>query len=327
MRIDSSYDYGALGLVLIEAYTGYSLFANMSLDERDRALLSLKVPSNIPQKARILIEGLLQNDPRLRFGHEECKSFVDEKAIKGSFASRRGRGRLSSLERSARDSTFEFGFFDGRMVIANSMDSLSEACDAHWEGINAIIGAAKLKRFLRHQTGNDDFSDRFISPYERRSSTERAFWLCCGLRYYSKGKSDHTFIYKGKRFSGLVHLLETISSEEGHDYADILSGSTVAAYLRLYEYGDEVVHATEEILFKEIPLREKAQMLIAICSSSSLPLYVNGMLVQTVEDLLNRIPSMTNNDLEAMINEPAFVPWMHKNNCDDVIEDLENIHE
>lgn len=95
----------------------------------------------------------------------------------------------------------------------------------------------------------------------------------------------------------------------------------------MYEYGDEVVHATEEILFKEIPLREKAQMLIAICSSSSLPLYVNGMLVQTVEDLLNRIPSMTNNDLEAMINEPAFVPWMHKNNCDDVIEDLENIHE
>lgn len=327
VKIDASYDYGALGLVLIKAYTGRSPLAGMSLDERDRAILSIRVPESIPPNARILIQGLLRRDERTRFGHNECLEFSTAKKLKRSYASRRGKGRYASAESESRQKSFEFGLFDGQMIIVNSLASLLEACETYWSGAKASIGTGKLETFLRRITGSDEFHDRYVVQFRCKPIDERVFRLCFALRLEEYGPQDHSITYKGKSFRNVVGLFRHLDSHPDSELADILEGESIPDYLRAYQYGEDVACAVEDVLKLSQPMSAKAGMLISLCDDGAHPLYVGGKAVESVDDLLLAMIDLSMEEIAEVTVNASLKPWLHKHNCDFVIDEMEECDE
>ena len=327
VRIDESYDYGALGLVLIKAYTGYSLFSGMSLEERNRAVASIHVPESIPAKGRSLIKGLLRSDPRSRYGHEKCREFLDEGKPSGTYASRRGRGRFASAEREFRQRTFEFGYFEGQMVIVSSGESLLAACEEHWDGARASIDTARLKAFLKLIMGGEEFYNQNVLQFKHRPVDERVFRFCYSLRKQIVGVAQHDLTYKGCSFSSIVQLLKFLSSNPESELMDILDGLALPDYLRAYEYGQGVASAAEEILALDQPRSVKANMLLAICDSDSHTIYIGGNLITSVNDFLAALMTIEPESLTEIVMNPSLKPWLHKHGCDFVIEEMEAFDE
>ncbi|WP_302392480.1 serine/threonine protein kinase [Eggerthella sinensis] len=327
VRIDGAYDYGALGLVLVKAYTGYSMFAGMTLEERDEAVIDLHVPESIPAKPRSLIEGLLRAEPRQRYGHKKCREFVEGYQPLERYALRRGRGRFASVERESRKRSFEFGYFDGHMVIVDSKESLLEACESHWGETTAAIDTMKMKEFLRSLTGGDDFYDRYVDRFRHRPSDQRVFWLCCGLRLETGGAGDHSMTYKGRSFPSIVQLMRQIGSERPSDMEDLLDGRLVSEYLNAFGYGAAVAQAAEEILDLRQPPDVKARMLVAICDGESGTIHIAGELIDSVEKLLVVLMAMSVDDVNALVRNPSLKPWLHKHRCDFVIQEMEAFDE
>lgn len=327
VRIDDAYDYGALGLVLIKAYTGYSAFSTMTLEERDEAIIGLRVPECIPAKPRTLIQGLLQADTRQRYGHEQCREFIEGERPKDRYALRRGKGRFASVERESRKRSFEFGFFNDHMVIVDSGESLLEACEAHWNEAKAIVGTSKLEQFLSFVMEGDEFNNQYLAPYRRRPVDERVFWLCCGLRLETAGIADHSLTYKGASFPSIVQLLHHLSSGRRSESMDILGGALIPEYLRAFGYGSAVAQAAQEILDRDDPPDEKARMLVAICDSDSGAIHIAGDLIDSVDKLLVALMKMPGKDISALTLNPSLKPWLHKHRCDFVIQEMEAFDE
>ncbi len=323
VRIDAAYDYGSLGLVLIKAFTGYSPFAGMTLEERDRAVISLRVPQSIPARPRALIEGLLNSDPRLRFGHVDVQRYCSQSlgGTRVTPVARITRTKAAGTGAKMRARLLEFGFYEGHMIMVSTAAELLQAAEAHWDGARIVVDDSHLKPFLK-AIGAGDVYARFVEPFNHRPIDKRAFLFCCALRLFTQGSDARAIVYKGEKFSDVRELVRAIAQGR-EDLADFLDDDVLVFYLRQFGFGDDAAKAADDVLQSDKSEVEKAQLLLSMLEARVHGLYVDGVALNTPEDLMKALMGMDGAQLAALAADQELENWLYRHHCDFAYSEME----
>ena len=331
VAIGPAYDYGALGLVLFESYTGHSPFAGKTLAERDAAWLTFDVSDfqQIPLEASRLISGLLHRDETARFGHEQCQAFLDKKGP----TVRRGAIRRDRSYRPANSEvsapTLELGFVDGKIVIARDLASILRFCELNWNAAIPILNGdttGKLGLFLKQVTGSDDFFSRWVGRFSNEPADERLFILCAAIRERCEGRESHGFIFKQTRYRSIIHLLENIRDGLSADAWSLLCGDCLPEYLALFGYGRDVSNQVHDAIALGGSAPTKADKILAFCRKAP-DLVIGGRRIESIHDLLAELMCMTISEIEQLAIRPELASWLYVHNCPYVLSELESFHE
>jgi len=327
VAIGAAYDYGALGLVLFESYTGHSPFTGKSLAERDEAWLTFDVSlfPQIPLDASSLIAGLLNRHEGARFGHEQCLAFLGMRDIekKRGFY---GRNRGYRASGHASTPSLELGYVGGKMAIAHDLNDVLRFCELNWDAAIPILSGnstGKLGRFLRQTTGSDEFYEFWVERFASEPDDERLFLLCAAIRERCEGKGSHSFVFRQERYRNIVHLLESVRDERSVDGSLLLCGECIPEYLTLFGYGSDVSNQVRDVIAAGGTAKAKASRMLAFCSEAP-ELTIGERRIESVRSLLEELMRMSASDVEELSNRPELSSWLYMHNCPYVLSELES---
>lgn len=328
VRVSPAYDYGALGLILLEAYTGHSPFAGKTLAERDEAWLGFDVArfTSIPPEGRNLIAGLLDKHERSRFGHEQVQTFLHGRSRQAS-KGYHGRDRVyrSNLGRDS-GTKLELGFVNGRMYVARDLKDLLRFCERGWSSALPLLSESsnsKLGRFLHQETGSDDFFNRWVKRLCDEPDDERLFLLCAAMRERCEGQASHTIFYRQTAYRNIVHLLECVRGGTLTNADSLLSGVFLPEYLKLFGYGADAAGQVRDVVSAQSGAPAKAARILAFLTETP-ALVIGGRQVDSVDELLSILMHSSMSDIEAIVANQALDSWLYAHKCSNVLTELES---
>jgi hypothetical protein len=316
VSIEPAYDYGALGLTLVTAYTGVSLFAGLTLDERDaRWLNDVALPPNIPPRARALIDGLVQRDPQLRWSHRE----VEQWYTPASSRTRRWNGVVStSIPRRVRG--LDFGFFDGVGLIPESLAELDDAIERHWDAGIALLDTDRLRVFLHQfESGRLAYANsREAIPGE--APDLRLYRLIATIR--RDDPENRRIRYRGFTAADLTGLVEALEQPYDADLGEFLSSGCFVLYLEATGYDPAAVtRCRAAVTGNDGP--SCVQNLRAMFGDSDFSVF--GEPISDIDSLAALLPRLSWEQVTELAQNPAFHGWLYRNHCGEIADQLRRV--
>lgn len=298
-----AYDYGSFGLVLIRLATGHSLFEGLSLEAIARKWdEGIRIPTNINDRLRRLIEGLLQQDEEKRFGYQEVKQWCDGEYIDPQIYS------IYDKEDFNEDNGLEpmiFGVFDRQVVTVGTLKELSDAFLQHWEHAKRMLRDRNLYVFL-HQFGTE--IEEQIKKASHSGNEDEAVFRAA----YALVPRDEIF-YKGVRFGSVTEFVESLRDPVVAEKVEFIRSGMLEHFLRLNGYPEE------QLLFihKLVSLKQCDDLFVAktlgfIMGGPERQIFhYKSRVLRNPDDLIEVISQADIEDVEALTYDNSFLAWLY----------------
>ena len=239
VKIDKSWDYGSMGLVLIALICGRGVFDGMNNDEIFREWeKGLEIPSIITGRTKSLILGLIEHDSNKRFGYNEVTRWCEGDIVNTGFK------RKSVVTKSVQP--LIVAIVDGKVVSVNSPEEFAREILKNWDASRARIfenptSNTVVRNFLRQF--DDSYYDsikKYLDYIDKDSALFCVAYTLFPLR---------DIYYKGKYLGNLEKLFssENISSNADELMAFVKS-ELLEFYLEVNEYSKEVMGSIKTLV-------------------------------------------------------------------------------
>jgi Protein kinase domain len=311
ISVEPAFDYGALGLTLVSAYTGVNLFEGLDADARNaRWVEGFQLPPNTPLKARTLLLGLLEPRPEDRWGHERVQTWL---AADKKPPARVGVIRPSQLPHRMR--RLDFGFYDGAGVIVQSLEELDAAICKHWEGGLQLLDNMRLKAFLMQSEAGKDAYQKSREATRGEKPDLRLFRLLARLR--ADEPANTTLRYRSVAAADLAGFIQLIATSYTDDAGEFLTSGAFILYLEAIGLDPAAVEACRAAV-NAASGQGAAQNLNAIFTRGSFSLA--GKEVRDVTELVEILPTLDRSSILELATDENFLGWLYRNQCGEIAD-------
>lgn len=303
MKIDESYDYGAMGLVLIAMLNGYGIFENMTNEEIFREWeKGIELPKNITGRLKMLISGLIATEPNERFGYEEVKRWCEGDIVKKSFK--------TSVKKPKTIRPFIVAISEGKVVSVTNPSELGYEIIKYWDAAkNRIFESTSsqemLKTFLLQF---DDKCYNSVGKFFDIADKDKALFY---ITYTLNPQKDA--YYKGESFGNINTMFSRDIEQQSENFFEFIKSELFEFYLKANGYSDEVCGTVREYKKFAKDNTELLYYLLVYSMSEENKFVINGEKISNLEQiadfaLKNGINSLTNGD-----NENRLYAWLYIN--------------
>lgn len=239
IKLDKSWDYGSLGLVLITLICGRGIFEGMDNDEIFREWeKGVELPGIITGRLKSLISGLIEHDSDKRFGYHEVTKWCQGEIIQSEYKKR------VSYTKSVQP--LIVAIVDGKVITVDSPKEFAREILKNWAAARARIFEnttvkSMLKNFLRQFDGS-----YYESIQKYLDDVDKDYTLFCVAYTLFPSKDIY---YKGKYLGKLESLFssENISSNSD-ELMSFVKSELLEFYLEVNEYPRDVMKSIKALV-------------------------------------------------------------------------------
>lgn len=302
VKIDKSWDYGSLGLVLITLVCGRGLFDGMD----DREILKewvkgVEIPSIITGRLKSLILGLIEHDSEKRFGYDEVARWCEGDIVKTGFKR--------------------------KTVVATGVQPLIVAIVD-----NKVISVATPEEFAREILKNWNAARIRIFENPSAKTVVKKFLNQFGYSYYEAVRNYMDYIdkdnvlfcvaytlfplkdiyYKGKYLGRLESLFsaENISANADELMAFVKS-DMLEHYLRANEYPRDVMDSIKALVDLAGNDGRFLYYLLMYSFSKEKVLIIDDLSITNIEELADAVIKLGVEKVLAAEYQPRLYAWLY----------------
>ncbi len=297
-----SYDYGALGLVLIKLATGHSLFEGLDMTTITQMWEDgIEVPENIDSRLRRLITGLLIEDEQRRFGYEDVKKWCE-----GEFVRIKDNSIYSDEDFVDEDNEPDpliFGIFDERIVTVSSLRELSVAIIENW---NHTKKQLKRTQFFEFIAQFDTELEKDIREYSKLANEDQAvFYTLYRIR------KNPNLIYKGTNYGGAKEFVNSLNSEITADMRDIINNDLFEFYLKVNGYEPALIDQAHRIIKMNNSSPDFVPRMLYYLFNREKEYDLNGKIITSIDEFINEVTNMELSDIEKLTSDTRLMAWLY----------------
>ena len=296
-----AYDYGALGLVLIQLATGHSLFEGLNMTEITRMWEDgIEIPETIDSRLRRLITGLLIEDEKKRFGYDEVKKWCEGEYIKVTDNS------LYSAEDF--DAPVEldpliFGIFGDRIVTVSTLKELSTAIAENWEHTKKQMKRTPFFEFLAQF---DKGLEQDVREFSKLSDADEAVF-----RILYRIRKNANLVYKGINYGTAKEFVNTLKDDISVDTQAIIKQGLFEYFLEQNGYAPDLINQTHRIITLGSKSPQFVHQMLYYLFSHEKQLELNGKKISSPDELVDEIVSMDVDEIEALTQNTTLLAWLY----------------
>jgi serine/threonine protein kinase len=297
-----AYDYGSLGITILDIYTGYVHFAGKTeqeiLNEWRNGII---LPEQLPVRLRQLIKGLLEQNEEKRFGYNEVVRWCGNGIV---------NNKDEAGEKKQHTKAMVFGFDGGCTIKVNDLEELA-ACLLQYKQLakqRFFNSPNSLERLLDFVKGFDIEKASKIKEIVKNNDIDSAIFMTANLLHKTE-----TLSFSGKYYSGLGELINELSFQEVNvEFVSFVKNGSLGYYLN-NSGNDRVAEIIEEMMAEAKGEDDYLYYLIKYRFSSDCNiLSINGREISTIENLCSFLGEDGFNTLEKAGNYAKVCAWLYK---------------
>ena len=311
------YDYGSLGLTILDLYTGYVHFSGFTENEIVQEWKTgIVLPSGIPGRLKSLLKGLLQSDEQDRLGYKEVRNWCSNKFI--NYPS-------YSEEKKSDIEPFVFGYDGITPLKVSSLEELAE-CLVKYKSL-------AIRRYFKSVNNLERMYD-FISSIDPEKSKkarqlvksneddiEAAIFKVSNLL----GKSK-LLIFEDKEYADLGDLIESLPYDEVNTtFVEFIKNGALVYYLRSIgsdSAADIIEQTTKEPFIDDELLYYMLKYRFSLCSSE---VQLGEDAICSIEDLVKHIEKNGFMYIQDNSNYPKLCAWLYVNGYANYVKKMKEV--
>lgn len=299
-----SYDYGALGLVLIKLATGHSLFEGLSIDSITRQWeAGLVIPTSIEGRLRRLIEGLLLEDEQKRFGYEDVQKWCQGDYVK---VSDHNLYTQDDFGDTAQIEPMFYGIIDEKPVVVSTLEELAKEIATHWDYSKSVFKRKKIYMFLEQFKRYDDTLVETLKEFAALPNEDDGLF-----RILYRLQPNPHLIYKGVDYGTATMFIQSLRQDLTLEQERIVSEGLLEVFLRSNGFSEHFLAKMQEVInMSGLDGTFSAQVLSYLFDPKK-ELEVNGEWVTSVEGLVEKVVAMDAHGAIALAQENTLWAWLY----------------
>lgn len=296
-----AYDYGSLGLVLIKLATGHSLFEGLDMTAITNEWESgIQIPTNIESRLRRLIEGLLIEDEKLRFGYEEVKRWCE-----GEFLTIKENNLYTEDDFNDGEDPdpLIFGIFNERMVAVDSLKGLSDAIAEHWDHTKKQLKRTTFFEFIAQFSPE---IEKDIREYGKLKDEDKAvFFTLYRLR------ENKNLIYKGINYGSAKDFVQRLNDNITADMQEIINNGLFEHFLKVIGCDPAKLEQTRRIMVLKNCDPDFVPRLLYYAFNPERTYILNGKAISTIDEFIAEVVTMDLHELEKLTEDSRLMAWLY----------------
>lgn len=302
VKIDKSWDYGSLGLVLIALICGQGIFDGMNNDEIFREWeKGIEIPSIITGRLKSLILGLIEHDSDKRFGYSEVTRWCEGDIVKTGFK------RKISVTKSVQP--LIVAIVDGKVITVNSPEEFAREILKNWNASRVrIFENPTSKSIIKNFLGQ--FDDSYYESIKKHLDyIDKDNVLFC-VAYALFPLRD--IYYKGKYLGNLENLFssENISSNADELMAFVKS-DLLEFYLEVNEYSKDVMDSIKALVSLAGNDGHFLYYLLMYSFSKEKILKIEEYSISNIDELSNAVVQIGIDKVLSIEYQPQLYAWLY----------------
>lgn len=302
IKIDKSWDFGSLGLVLIALICGRGIFEGMNNDEIFREWeKGIEIPSVITGRLKTLITGLVEPDPGKRFGYDEVVRWCEGDIVKNGFK------RKIATTRSVQP--LIVAIVDGKVITVNSPEEFAKEILKNWDASRVRIfenptSKTIIKNFLRQF---DDSCYESIKKHLDYIDKDNSLFCVAYTLFPLKD-----IYYKGKYLGNLENLFscENIAVNADELMAFVKS-DLLGFYLEVNEYPGEVMDSVNAMVDLAGNDGQFLYYLLMYSFSKEKVLKIEDYSIYNIDELSSAVIQLGVEKFLVDEYQPQFYAWLY----------------
>lgn len=298
-----AYDYGSLGILLLDLYCGIVHFAGKSSNDIAKEWeQGIVIPEHCPVRLRQLIKGLTMLDEETRFGYAEVVRWCENEFVNAKSDTRIRSGNINK--------TMVFGF-DGNMPIkVSSLEELS-LCINQYKNIarqryfSSMNSLEKLVDYVKlFDAGKADE----IRGIVKSNDIDTAVFMVANLLH-----PTISLTFQGKYYKDLSELIEEMPTDSVNwEFVNLIKGGSLQFFLR-NNNANEVSAIIDLLLQESFGEDDYLYYLVKYRFSSGCNAVKLGKdSISTVEELCEHIKNNGFKHIEQSGNYAKVCAWLYK---------------
>ena len=296
-----AYDYCSLGLVLIKLATGHSIFEGLDLSSITRKWEEgIKVPESINSRIRQLIEGLIVEDEKNRFGYDEVVKWCEGeyvRVIDNSLYSE------DDFDTPNEPDPLIFGIFGDRIVTVGNLRELATAISDNWDHAKRQIKRAPFNEFLV-QFDTELAED--VRGYSKLSNADHAVFYAL-YRIFKSQK----LVYKGKNYGTAVEFVNSLAEGCDPEAQDIIKSGLFEFFLKCNDCDADLLQQVNQIVRMDNKNPEFVPQMLYYLFNKTKEFKLNGKVLRTPDDLIDEILKMRIDEIDALTGDSKLMAWLY----------------
>lgn len=295
-----SYDYGALGLVLLKLATGYSIFDGLELSEIvEKWEDGIEIPTSINGRLQKLIKGLIDENEHNRFAYKEVKRWTDGSYVKND------KRHLYSINdfTEKKKKPMIFGIFDGEVQSVATLNDLAFSIVNHWDHTKKLL---ERRSFIDFIDQFDQVDMRIVEGFIKNCKPDEAIFKLL----YSINPMKN-IVYKGVDFGSVKELIQHMG-QSSTELEEFINFGLFDFYLKVNGYSPENIVIIQKVIedFKKSP--DLVVQIIRFILGGSDGLRGSDWRVDTIEDFKELILKKSVDEINELTNNVEVLAWLYK---------------
>lgn len=297
------YDYGSLGITILDLYCGSVHFAGKASSDISKEWeTGIIIPEHCPVRLRQLIKGLTLMDEESRFGYSEVVRWCDNEFVNTK--------NDTKFRQSNVDKTMVFGFDGSTLIKVSSLEELS-LCINQYKNIakqRFFCSMNSLEKLVDYVKLFDEAKAKDIRPIVKNNNIDTAVFMVANLLHPTV-----SLTFQGKYYKDLSELIEEMPADSvDWDFVNLIKGGSLQFFLN--NNGENEVSTIVDTLVQEsIGEDDFLYYLVKFRFSSGCGAVKLGLdIISTVEDLCEHIKNNGFDYIESGNNYAKICAWLYK---------------
>lgn len=297
-----AFDYGSLGVMLLDLYNGYVYFAGKSemeiLSEWEKGI---KLPEQMPIRLRQLLKGLLVANEEKRYSYSEVKRWCGNEIV---------NNKQTVSVKKQQTKSMVFGYEGSISIKVNDLEELS-ICLKQYKQLakqRFFDSANKLERLIDYVRFFDVEKANEIRKIVKENDIDSAIFMTANLLHKSE-----TLVFQDKYYNDLAELMDDLSFDSvNREFVSFVKNGSMNYYLE--ETGKGQVADIVRGLIEEAKDDDDYlyYMLKFRFSSNCEVLEINEMKIHTIEELCTFVAKDQFKSFDVQGNYAKVCAWLYK---------------